>query len=65
MVCLSIALLGRTEVQLLFEVLLFVVSVALWLAWTVWQFRNEGATIEKESQQLTSSLLHQILDRGR
>ena len=45
------------------EVLLFVVSVALWLAWMVWQFRNEGATIEKESQQLTSSVLRQILDR--
>ena len=47
------------------EVLLFVVSVALWLAWMVWQFRNEGATIEKESQQLTSSVLRQILDRDQ
>ena len=45
------------------EVLLFLVSVALWLAWTVWQFRNEGATIEKESQQLTGSMLGQMLDR--
>ena len=48
-----------------FEVLLFAVAAALWLAWTVWQFRNESATIEKEFQQLTSSLRGQMLDKDQ
>ncbi len=46
------------------EVLLCVAAAALWLAWTVWQIRNENATLEKESRRLTSSALSQIAGRA-
>ncbi len=33
------------------EVIMTVVAIALWLAWHVWQVRNENATYEEEKRK--------------
>ncbi len=43
------------------EVIMAVVAIVLWLAWHVWQVRNENAIYEEEKRKYSSP---EVIDRA-